>query len=116
MVLCISVCYDLCRQTVQIAPCAVGGTAVSGFKICTTPAGQPDIPAAQDTVANLCFDAQGIHIKENATDKHIFSPWTKCNDAVFVNSDVLEVLHMLRLICSEAPELIQDSTGLHRTG
>ena len=29
--------------------------------------------------------------RRNATDKHIFSPWTKCNDNVFVNSDVLEV-------------------------
>ena len=36
-------------------------------------------------------DEVGLHVHHNATDKYIFSPWTACNDNVFVNSDVLEV-------------------------
>lgn len=46
---------------------------------------------AQALSAHLCHDEVGLHVHHNATDKYIFSPWTACNDNVFVNSDVLEV-------------------------
>ena len=77
--------------TVEIKSCADGGVTVTDFKQCATPLGQPAVPAAQALSVRLCHDSVGLHIQHNATDKHIFSPWTHCNDNVFINSDVLEV-------------------------
>lgn len=77
--------------TTEIKSCDDGGVTITDFKACATPLGQPAVSAAQALSVHLCHDSVGLHVHHNATDKYIFSPWTHCNDNVFVNSDVLEV-------------------------
>jgi hypothetical protein len=50
-----------------------------------------DVPAQQATSGTICHDGDGIHVHEVATEEYVFSPYSHCNDEVYVNSDVLEV-------------------------
>ena len=45
----------------------------------------------QATEVRVCWEATGIRIRTNATAKHVFTPWTHCNDDVWESSNVLEV-------------------------
>ena len=54
-------------STAHIRSCDDGGTEIKGFKVATTPPNETDVPATQDTVAHVCWDGVGLHIRENAT-------------------------------------------------
>jgi hypothetical protein len=62
---------------------------ITGFKLTNTPSGNAT-PAEQQTVVEICHTRHGLHISSRAHDRFIFSPYTHCNDPVFVQSDVLE--------------------------
>jgi len=49
------------------------------------------VPAVQVTRGGICWDKRGLHVREMAFDRQVFSPYTQCNSPVFVKSDVLEV-------------------------
>ena len=63
---------------------------ITNFKLTNTPEGNIT-PAAQQTRVEVCHTRHGLHISSRARDRFIFSPYTRCNDPVFVRSDVLEV-------------------------
>ena len=42
---------------------------LKGFKVATTPPNETDVPATQDTVAHVCWDGVGLHIRERATGR-----------------------------------------------
>ena len=73
----------------KVSACGSEDAAVFGdFKISNA---NRSTPATQATTGTICWDAEGLHVHEVAQDAHIFSPYTHCNDPVFVASDVLEV-------------------------
>ena len=85
----LSVCGRTDVPCLKVSACGSGDAAVfDDFKIsdanCST-------AATQATTGTICWDAEGLHVHEVAQDAHIFSPYTHCNDPVFVKSDVLEV-------------------------
>jgi hypothetical protein len=55
--------------TASIKSCDDGGTVIEHFKVATTPPNETDVPAAQDTVAHVCWDDVGLHIRENAAGR-----------------------------------------------
>ena len=61
-------------------------------------------PPAQATHAALCHDGWGLHVSIDAEDRHVFSPWHKCNDQVFARSDVLEAFLAPVLRVTDAPQ------------
>jgi hypothetical protein len=65
-----------------------GGAAFGAFKVSDA---SGTVPAVQPTQGAVCYDGDGLHVHEQATEAHVFSPYTSCNSEVFVNSDVLEV-------------------------
>ena len=72
----------------HVPNCETGVGSFGNFKVSND---SEDVAASQDTSGTICYDATGIHVHEEATEEHIFSPYVQCNDEVFVNSDVLEV-------------------------
>ncbi len=60
--------------------------AFSDFKVTST-----GDAATQNTQGTVCWSTTGLHVRETATDDHIFSPYTTCDAEVFSRSDVLEV-------------------------
>lgn len=72
----------------EIPNCAKGHAIATDFKVTNT---NQTVPARQSTEFRLCHSAEGLHFRSNATDNHIFTPYTECNDEVFSHSDVLEV-------------------------
>ena len=72
----------------HVPNCQSGTATYSHFKITNTPTTQP---ATTPTRGTICWNEFGISVTEQATDQHVFTPWTQCNDPVFVNSSVLEI-------------------------
>jgi hypothetical protein len=97
----------------NVLPCGFGGRSfdegeidggeysgrggITSFSVNTLPGRKP---ATQPTSGSMCYNRTGIFVRLNATDDDIFSPYTKCNQNVYVNSDVLETfigpVHSLR--------------------
>ena len=86
----------------HIAACGVEPAATFGPFFISDAA--LDEPAVQQTHGTICYDSAGIHVAEVATEAHIFSPYTQCNDEVFVASDVLEVFIAPVLSVTDNPE------------
>ena len=42
-----------------------------------------NVLASQKTSGRVCWDLFGLHVSEVAHEKHVFSPYTKCNSHVF---------------------------------
>jgi len=68
--------------------CEQGTANASDFKI-TTSSG--NVSAVQQTLVEICYDKIGLQLFTTAQDNYLFSPWTRCNDDVWENGDVLEV-------------------------
>lgn len=86
----------------RVSACGVEPAAVFGnFRLCD-PAS--DSPALQQTVGTMCYDSDGIHVSERASEKYIFSPYVTCNSEVFSRSDVLEVFLAPVLSVLDNPE------------
>ena len=86
----------------HVSACGVEPAAAFGnFRVCD-PAS--DAPAVQRTVGTMCYDADGIHVSEIASEAHIFSPYVTCNSEVFDSSDVLEVFIAPVLSVLDNPE------------
>jgi len=62
---------------------------VNRFYLTKVPAGTYADPADQ-TEVRVCYNATGFRIRHVVYDKHVFSPFTKCNDNVWEKGDVLE--------------------------
>jgi hypothetical protein len=58
---------------------------VSSFKN----AANASIPAVQQTVVSVCYNATGLVFRQNATDEDIFNTVGACNGEVFEGGDVL---------------------------
>jgi len=94
----VSAVEDPCSVRTDDVPClhivacdpldAGGGTAFGDFKVSDA---KDDVPAVQGTSGTICWDADGLHVDEVASDKYIFSPYTTCDSEVFESSDVVEV-------------------------
>ena len=68
--------------------CSDGVTRATPFYVCDKNI-SGYVAAQQLTVASVCWLDEGLWFRETAVDRHIFSPYTKCNQPVFSHSDVL---------------------------
>jgi hypothetical protein len=72
----------------HVPKCSKGMAKYSNFYITNVPSLKP---ATSTTKGEICWNNVGISVKEYASDKHIITPWTNCNDPVFQKSSVLEI-------------------------
>jgi hypothetical protein len=107
---------DQSLPCLNVLPCGFGGRSfeeaetggefsgrggVTSFSVNTVPG---RVPATQPTSGRICYNRTGIFVKLNATDSDIFSPYTKCNSEVYVNSDVLETFIGPVLSLADSPQ------------
>eukprot|EP00966_Prymnesium_polylepis_P312503 7221392-Prymnesium_polylepis.1 len=61
-------------------------------------------PSKQAARGSICWNETGITVREYAVDDHIFSPYTRCDQPVFVDGDVLEVFIAPVLKPTDSPQ------------
>ena len=72
----------------HVPPCSLAGAAFALTQVSNANGSQP---SRQQATGSICWDEAGLRVHEVAHETSIFSPYTQCNEPVFVKSDVLEV-------------------------
>ena len=64
----------------HVPACKDGRGSFGPFRLSTL---KKNVLASQKTSGRVCWDLLGLHVSEVAHEKHVFSPYTKCNSHVF---------------------------------